>query len=145
MSRLSVLPRIALAQMAVRPGRPDLNVARMLELIDEARDAGAAVVAFPELCVPGYIIGDLWEVDALVEDFVGWSDVVRDASAGLTVVFGKRRDRPGAHWRRWTAAQVPMLPMSATTAPTCAARAYRKVFPDGVHIKDPAPELSIFR
>ena len=88
MSATRALPRIALAQMAVRPGRPDLNVARMLELIGDAREMGAEVVAFPELCVPGYIVGDLWEVDALVEDFVAWSDEVRDASAGLTVLFG---------------------------------------------------------
>ena len=88
MSTSKPLPRIALAQLAVRPGRPDLNVARMLELIAEAREAGGEVVAFPELCVPGYIVGDLWEVDALVEDFAAWSDAVREESAGLTVLFG---------------------------------------------------------
>ena len=143
MSRLSVLPRIALAQMAVRPGRPDLNVARMLELIDEARDAGAAVVAFPELCVPGYIIGDLWEVDALVEDFVGWSDVVRDASAGLTVVFGNvaiDRERIGedGRLRKFNAAYV------------CHDGAYLRRegvpegLPDGVHIKTLHPNYRFF-
>ena len=66
---MGALPRIALAQMEVRPGRPDLNTARMLELIAEANAADAEIVVFSEMCIPGYLIGDLWEVDSLVEDF----------------------------------------------------------------------------
>jgi NAD+ synthase (glutamine-hydrolysing) len=82
------LPRIALAQMEVRPGRPDLNLGRMLALMDRARAEGVELVAFPEMCLPGYLIGDLWEQDALVEDFASYSDLVCEASAGLTVLFG---------------------------------------------------------
>ena len=82
------LPAVALAQMEVRAGRPDLNVESMLGFIGRARAAGAAIVAFPEMCIPGYVLGDAWEIDALVEDFEGWSDAVRDASRGIAVVFG---------------------------------------------------------
>ena len=82
------LPAVALAQMEVRAGRPDLNVDSMLGFIGRARAAGAAIVAFPEMCIPGYILGDAWEIDALVEDFEGWSDAIRDASRGVAVVFG---------------------------------------------------------
>ena len=82
------LPTVALAQMEVRPGRPDRNVESMLGFIDRARAAEAAIVAFPEMCIPGYILGDAWEVDALVEDYEGWSTAIRDASCGLVVVFG---------------------------------------------------------
>jgi NAD+ synthase (glutamine-hydrolysing) len=82
------LPRIALAQMEVCPGRPDLNLERMLSLMDRARSEGVELVAFPEMCLPGYLIGDLWEQDALVEDFAGYSDLVCAASADLTVLFG---------------------------------------------------------
>ena len=82
------LPTVALAQMEVRPGRPDLNVESMLGFIDRAREARAAIVAFPEMCIPGYIVGDAWEVDALVEDYEGWSIAIRDASRGIAVVFG---------------------------------------------------------
>lgn len=80
------LPRIVLVQMEVAPGRPDRNVARMLECIERRRDA--EVVVFSEMCVPGYLIGDAWEVDALAIDFAGWSEAVREASRGLTVLFG---------------------------------------------------------
>ncbi|MFT5175826.1 MAG: NAD+ synthase (glutamine-hydrolyzing) [Gammaproteobacteria bacterium] len=82
------MPRIVLAQMEVRPGRPDLNVARMMQMMEQARERGAEVIAFPELCVSGYILGDLWEQDAMVEDFAAYSDVVCAASQGLTVLFG---------------------------------------------------------
>ncbi|NIM26983.1 MAG: hypothetical protein GTO67_06875, partial [Gammaproteobacteria bacterium] len=76
----SDLPAIALVQMHVVPGRPDVNVARMLEFIQRARQAQIEVVVFSEMCVAGYLIGDTWELDALVEDFAAWSEVVRDAS-----------------------------------------------------------------
>ncbi len=82
------LPRVALVQMDVLPGRPDLNVARMEEFIHAARREAAEIVVFPELCISGYILGDLWEMEALVEDYAAYSDVIRKASAGLTVVFG---------------------------------------------------------
>ena len=82
------LPRIALVQMEVRPGRPDLNFERMRTFIASARDAGVEIVAFPELCLPGYLLGDLWEQDAVVADFAQYSDRVRELSDGLTVMFG---------------------------------------------------------
>ena len=82
------LPTIALVQMGVVPGRPDQNVARMLGFIDDARRSGAEVVAFSEMCIPGYLIGDTWELDTLVEDFAAFSDEVCAASKGITVIFG---------------------------------------------------------
>ena len=82
------LPTVALVQMDVRAGRPDLNVRSMLEYIERARKAGAAIVAFPEMCIPGYILGDTWEIDALVEDYESWSTPIRDASRGIAVLFG---------------------------------------------------------
>ncbi len=88
MSHLWQLPRVALAQMEVLPGRPEVNARRVRRLISQAREGGAEVVAFPEMCLSGYIVGDLWEVDALVEDWAALSDEVRAASEGVTVLFG---------------------------------------------------------
>ncbi len=88
MSHLRHLPRVALAQMEVLPGRPEVNARRVRRLISQAREGGAEVVAFPEMCLSGYIVGDLWEVDALVEDWAALSDEVRAASEGVTVLFG---------------------------------------------------------
>lgn len=89
-----LLPQIALVQMDVKAGRPDLNAANMLTSIERARDTGAEIIAFSELCISGYILGDLWEVDAYVEDFVSYSEDIRAASSGLTVVFGNVATAP---------------------------------------------------
>ena len=40
-----------------RPGRPDLNLETMLATMHRARDLGVEVIAFPEMCLPGYLIG----------------------------------------------------------------------------------------
>ena len=96
MSRLQQLPRIALAQMEVLPGRPEANARRIRGLIAQAREGGAEIVAFPEMCLSGYIVGDLWEVDALVEDWAAFSEEVRAAGAGVTVLFGNVVRDPGA-------------------------------------------------
>ena len=85
---LDTLPSTALVQMEVQPGRPDLNIARMRQFIDRAREASTEIVAFPELCISGYILGDLWEVDAVVEDFAAGSEEIRAYSESITVIFG---------------------------------------------------------
>ena len=88
MSAYQRLPRIALAQMEVLPGQPGRNLERMLVLLEQARARGAELVAFPEMSLPGYILGDLWEYDTLVRDLVGMGEAMREASTGLTVLFG---------------------------------------------------------
>ena len=82
------LPKIALVQMDVKPGRPDLNVAHMIQALNRVREEGGELAVFSELCVSGYILGDLWEVDAYAQDFANYSDAICDASTDLTVVFG---------------------------------------------------------
>lgn len=82
------LPKIALAQFEVRPGRPDLNVTQMIAMIEKARQQNVEVIAFPEMCVPGYILGDAWEVEHLAADYAAWNDELCAASRGLTVLFG---------------------------------------------------------
>ena len=104
-------PRIALAQMEVRPGRPEANVERMLQLIARARAREAALVVFPEMCISGYILGDCWEQERIVEDFAAYSQDICAASAGLGVVFGnvavdpKRRSEDG-RLRKYNAAWI---------------------------------------
>ena len=87
-TNLNHLPKIALVQMDVKPGRPDLNVDHMIQSLDRVREEGGELAIFSELCISGYILGDLWEVDAYAEDFARYSDAICAASDGLTVVFG---------------------------------------------------------
>ncbi|MBQ5585562.1 MAG: hypothetical protein IIU71_04165, partial [Selenomonadaceae bacterium] len=50
--------KIAIAQMKVIPGHPDENTANMLSMIEEAKKNQADVIIFPEMAVPGYLLGD---------------------------------------------------------------------------------------
>lgn len=53
--------KIACAQVEVRPGRPEINLRRALETIEEAKRASIDILIFPEQLIPGYLLGDLWE------------------------------------------------------------------------------------
>jgi NAD+ synthase (glutamine-hydrolysing) len=52
--------RIALAQINPTVGDVDGNAAKVAEWIGRAREAGAGLVIFPELCIPGYPAEDLY-------------------------------------------------------------------------------------
>ena len=53
--------KIAMAQMEVIPGHPDKNAATMLRMIAEAREQNTDIIIFPEMAIPGYLLGDTWE------------------------------------------------------------------------------------
>jgi NAD+ synthase (glutamine-hydrolysing) len=79
---------IALAQLEVKPGLPAENTARMRALIDEARQAGARLVVFPEMAIPGYLLGDEWERPAFLRECEACGAAIAAASRGITVLFG---------------------------------------------------------
>ncbi len=86
--------KIAIAQFQVFPGDPARNGARMLELMDGARGLGAHLIAFPEMCLPGYLLGDMWERPAFLRECEEWAARIVSATGtggpgeGLAAVFG---------------------------------------------------------
>lgn len=82
------MPIIALAQMEVLPGRPADNLSSMLHLIADARQKGAQLILFPEMSLPGYLLGDTWEQAAFLRDCEACGAEVVAASQDITVVFG---------------------------------------------------------
>ncbi|MGN6257720.1 MAG: NAD+ synthase [Solirubrobacterales bacterium] len=52
--------RVALAQINPTVGAIDANAAKVAEWMARARDEGAELVIFPELCIPGYPAEDLY-------------------------------------------------------------------------------------
>ena len=71
---------IVVCQMEVIPGNPEVNLARIIRGIDEGSAAGAALVLFPEMALPGYLLGDEWENDAFLRDLAAMNDEI-DAPA----------------------------------------------------------------
>jgi NAD+ synthase (glutamine-hydrolysing) len=57
---LIVPVRLALAQINPTVGDVDGNTAKIAEWIERAREQGAELVIFPELCIPGYPAEDLY-------------------------------------------------------------------------------------
>ncbi|MBI2666257.1 NAD(+) synthase [Candidatus Woesearchaeota archaeon] len=88
--------KIALAQMEVIPGQARKNIAKMLSMIKEAKQAGVNLIAFPELCVSGYLVGDKFLEDAFCTDMMEYDEVLRKASApdevtgksGIAIAYG---------------------------------------------------------
>jgi NAD+ synthase (glutamine-hydrolysing) len=85
---LLAMIRVALAQIEVRAGLPDSNVGTMLRMIAEARNAGAHLIVFPEMCVGGYLVGDKWLDDAFCTELMRYNEGLREASDGIAVAWG---------------------------------------------------------
>lgn len=79
---------IAVAQMRTVPGNVRHNLAQMLNYIADARRRRANLVAFPELATSGYLLGDRWEHDAFVREIEDANEMIREASDGITVIWG---------------------------------------------------------
>ncbi|MCR5757419.1 MAG: NAD(+) synthase [Selenomonas sp.] len=80
--------KIAMAQMEVIPGHPDKNAATMLRMIDEAKENSADVIIFPEMAIPGYLLGDTWEQTSFLADCEHYGREIIAAAQGITVMFG---------------------------------------------------------
>ncbi len=80
--------RIRLVQMDVLPGRPWENTERMLAHVNTARQAGIELVAFSEMAVPGYLLGDEWERPAFLRECEACGEALREAARGIVVMFG---------------------------------------------------------
>ncbi len=77
-----------LVQFDVLPGRPRENTAVIREHIRAASEAGVELVVFPEMAVPGYLIGDRWEQQAFLRECEACGHEIRQACDRITTVFG---------------------------------------------------------
>src|SRR5690606_8943552 len=107
--------RIALCPLRVHPGEPARNAAALLQHIEDLRGR-ADLAVFPELCVPGYFLGDAWERPAFLRDCEQWNErlIAATAPAGSpAIVFGtvtvdervKGEDGRPRKYNAWVAAQ----------------------------------------
>ena len=80
--------RLALAQINTTVGDIPGNTARIIEYMNRARDAGADLVAFPELAVTGYPPEDLLFKTSFLEANEAAMKEVVAASQGIAVVVG---------------------------------------------------------
>jgi NAD+ synthetase len=77
--------RFALAQVNTRVGDIQRNVERILASLRDAASAGADVVVFPELTVPGYPPNDALERVSFVRENIEAVKTLADATRGLSL------------------------------------------------------------
>lgn len=124
--------RIALAQMNTAVGRVESNLKAILAFIDQAREASASLLAFPELTLTGYPLLDLIHRQSLLDAQRAALDQVAAAATDLTVLVGfvdVDRQRLGANGK-------PLL--------FNAAAAVRDGQILAVHHKNLLPEYDVF-
>jgi NAD+ synthase (glutamine-hydrolysing) len=80
--------RVALAQINPTVGDVDGNAAKVAEWIGSARDAGADLVIFPELCIPGYPAEDLYLKRHFLRANQRVIEELAPAAQGITALVG---------------------------------------------------------
>lgn len=80
--------KIALAQIEIIPGRPDINTKTMLTQIHYACEQHAQMIIFPEMSIPGYFLGDGWEQLTFLKDCEEYGKQIIAASTDLCIIFG---------------------------------------------------------
>ena len=82
--------RIAFGQIQVHPGDPATNFQSMMHAIDYAKAVSTDILIFPELCLSGYMVGDLWDQVPFINDclYYGEELVKATENTNLTIIFG---------------------------------------------------------
>lgn len=85
------MTKIAIAQMKVRAGRPDINFETMKDFARQAHEQGVQLLVFPELAMSGSFLGQGWASQTLLQEIVRYNDKLISATnawGDMAVVFG---------------------------------------------------------
>ena len=80
--------QVATAQIKTQPGQIEANTKAIVKAIEEARNAGAKMVVFPELTVPGYASMDLFFNPAYIEANKKALSEISKATQGIIAIVG---------------------------------------------------------
>ena len=75
-------------QMNIVPGKPELNFETLKKEVEKAVLNQCDLVVFPEMCLSGYLIGDLWEEHSFIDQCVEYGNRVANLSASIDILFG---------------------------------------------------------
>ena len=80
--------KIICGQLEITPGRPDINYKKIMQAINAAQAQQADILLLPEMALPGYLIGDLWEQQSFLDDCAYYTQEIVKASTNICVMFG---------------------------------------------------------
>lgn len=78
---------VSVAQMEVIPARPDLNFKTIKKIISAAKKDKVDLLVLPELCLSGYLIGDMWEEQSFVYDCEYYGQEICRLSDNIAIAF----------------------------------------------------------
>ena len=79
--------KIALAQIDIVPGLPEANFKKILAVY-KALSTKVDLLAFPELAIPGYFVGDAWERESFLRDCEFYTHELARHTKDTAIVFG---------------------------------------------------------
>lgn len=79
--------KLALAQIDICPGRPEVNFNKILSLYKNLSESVDCVV-FPELALPGYFVGDKWEQGSFLRECEELAQALAKQSHETYLIFG---------------------------------------------------------
>ena len=79
--------KIALAQMEVRAGQPDINLEKMLKFIEDAKKEEADVIVFPHMSIVSDTFDNRIRTSSLNKDCESCNEHILKASEGITILF----------------------------------------------------------
>ena len=68
---------IRTAQLDILPGNIRANWALIEKEISLAKEEGSDLLVLPEMCLTGYLIGDLWDQNAFLREAERYNDRLR--------------------------------------------------------------------
>ncbi|MCZ9868991.1 NAD(+) synthase [Brachyspira hyodysenteriae] len=80
--------KIAVSQLEIIPSMPCDNTVRIISFISKAKKENADIVIFPELCISGYMIGDMFESEGFIREREELGEEIIKSSNGIYVIFG---------------------------------------------------------
>jgi len=80
--------KTALAQMRVFPGQPEKNFKTMQRFINDAKQQNCRIVAFPEMCIGGYLLGDRWLDTSWCEYLMEYNEKIASLSDNIVILYG---------------------------------------------------------
>ena len=80
--------KTVIGQCAVETGHLNLNFNQMKEMIEQAENAQADLIVFPELVLSGTCVGDKWEAKEFIDDLCAYNQKLAELSSELMIVWG---------------------------------------------------------
>ena len=80
--------KIDLAQISVVSANPKKNFDSIQECLKKAKKNKQNIIVFPEMSIPGYFNGDIWEQSSFLKECEFYHEKIKELSHDILIIFG---------------------------------------------------------